>query len=82
MVLPEKFNEIVRIILTTEEASFDDSASPASAESWDSVTHVILLTALEDEFGISFSDEEMKSIKTLEDLRGSVLEKLKEKADA
>lgn len=41
------------------EADIDEHASPATIEQWDSLRHMNLVLALEDEFGVSFSDEDI-----------------------
>ena len=42
-----------------EEVAINDDASMDNIEEWDSLRHVILIIALEQEFGISFPDEEV-----------------------
>jgi acyl carrier protein len=77
MVELEKFDEIVSTILVTDGVTLDDAASPETVEGWDSVSHIVLVSALEDEFGVSFSAEEMEELNTIGDLRHKIAEKLK-----
>ena len=53
----------------------DENSSPDNVESWDSMRHMNLVLALEEEFNVKFSDEQMLS---LEDVRSivSILEEL------
>ena len=58
----------------------DDSTIPADASresypKWDSLMHMSLMLALEDEFGIEFPDEEIAGIASLLTLIKSVEEK-------
>ena len=42
-----------------EEGVINDDASMDNIEMWDSIRHINLIIALEQEFGISFPDEEV-----------------------
>ena len=42
-----------------------DNAEPSMIETWDSLKHMMLLLALEEEFDIRFSDEEMVEMLSL-----------------
>ena len=47
-----------------------EDSSPETIERWDSLKHMQLILALEDEFGITFSDDDIPillSIRTIED---------------
>lgn len=39
-----------------------DDASPHDIAAWDSIKHINLILALEEEFGIHFQDEEIPSL--------------------
>jgi len=47
----------------------------ADVESWDSITHINLIVALEQEFKIRFTTAEVTSLKTVGDLETLVLRK-------
>jgi acyl carrier protein len=51
-------------------------SSPEVLESWDSVQHLNLVLALEQEFGIQFEPEEMDRMKTV----GAIAELVQSKA--
>jgi acyl carrier protein len=36
-----------------------DESSPSTIDTWDSLNHMSLVTSLEEEFNVSFSDEEI-----------------------
>ena len=52
------------------EHSPDSSAE--SVENWDSVQHLNLILAIEEEYGFQFSPEEMDSAKTVGNIAGLV----------
>ena len=45
-----------------------DEITRANISSWDSIKHIELILALEDEFGISFSTDEISKIKNANDI--------------
>jgi acyl carrier protein len=68
----ERVVRIVSEVLGRPAASIDDDSSPDNIESWDSLKQMNLVLALEQEFGVRFTDEqivEMLSVKA--DRRGS-----------
>lgn len=77
----EKSN-IIEIVMESVHAVLDDSAvvltedtMPEDVDGWDSVTHVNLISALEEKFGIKFSLREMMSWETIGDLARMIMEK-------
>jgi acyl carrier protein len=42
--------------------SIDDEASPGNVEAWDSLRHMNLVLALEDEFGVRFPEEQIDQL--------------------
>jgi acyl carrier protein len=62
-------NDTKQKILETFSAIFDinladipENASPDLIDKWDSVNHMNLILALEEEFGIRFSDDELTQL--------------------
>jgi acyl carrier protein len=53
-----------------------DSSSPDTVDSWDSLRHMNLMLALEEEFGIKFSDEQLMSMSTVGRILAGVHERL------
>ena len=51
--------ELMANIFEVEISDIGDDASPESIESWDSLKHMNLIVALEEEFNVQFTDEEM-----------------------
>ena len=69
----DKINSVIGSIFGCDGAKLADSDTPDTVESWDSVTHIMLLGALEDELGVKFSDAEMAEIHTIGEIRKSVM---------
>jgi acyl carrier protein len=55
----EQIKELMANIFEVEISDIGDDASPESIESWDSLKHMNLIVALEEEFNVQFTDEEM-----------------------
>lgn len=58
MLDDEKLKSIVAIVLEVDPAEIDNNSSMDTIESWDSLKHMDLILALEEEFGVSVPDEE------------------------
>ena len=52
-------------VLGVDAGSIKDTDSPKSLPQWDSVTHLQLLLALEAEFGVQFSPDEMAQLSSV-----------------
>lgn len=70
-----KLAEIFKEIIGFEPM---DEMEPGKTEGWDSLGNVDLFTAIEDEFRLEISFDEMMEITTWKDLRECVLRKVKE----
>lgn len=53
-----KLKSIVAIVLEVDPEEIDDKSSMDTIESWDSIKHMDLILALEEEFGVTVPDEE------------------------
>lgn len=65
----EKLNEIISKILLLRADQLDDSIRRKDYEPWDSMAHLVLISEVENEFGVFFTDDEVVEIWTLGDLR-------------
>ena len=65
MVEPEKVKEVMGAVLEVDASTIDDDASMDTIPSWDSVRHMNLVLALEDELGVSFPDEDAANATSL-----------------
>lgn len=46
-------------VFNVDASSIDETASPETIAEWDSLKHMNLVLALEEEFGISFSSDQI-----------------------
>ena len=55
----DRARRVLADVLGVAISEIDDNSSPDTIESWDSLKQMNLIVALEDEFGISFSDNDV-----------------------
>ena len=54
-----KITQILAIVLEVPTEQIDEASSPDTIVSWDSIKHMNLVIALEEEFDIEFTDNEI-----------------------
>jgi acyl carrier protein len=64
----EKLIENIAEILELEESEITKSFEFKNAENWDSLAQLSLLTIADDEYGVTLSEEVLKSVNTVEEL--------------
>lgn len=57
--IDKKILSTISMIFNVDESDLDENASSDTIVGWDSVGHMNLIIALEEEFDTSFSDEEV-----------------------
>lgn len=58
----ERIRDIFRVVFDLEEGAVTSELSQTSLSEWDSLQHLNLVVAIEEEFGIEFNEQEiMKS---------------------
>lgn len=75
--IKERIRNVMAIIFEIESKYIKDSAEPGIIESWDSLRHMNLIVALEEEFDIIFSDNEMTELLNMDLITSIISEKLK-----
>lgn len=53
-------------VLGTPIEQLDGASSPDTVESWDSLNHMNLVLALEEEFGVQFSDDQIVELLSID----------------
>lgn len=65
----EKLNEIFRDVFDNKALTVEDTTTVEDVEGWDSLAHIMLLSAAEEEFGIKF---DMKAVLKLKNVGAMV----------
>ena len=60
--MENKIREIMAQVFNVPEVSIDSLSSPDTIESWDSLRHMNLVTALEEEFNVRFNYEQISEM--------------------
>ena len=71
--MDRRFREVIAAVLGVDSAAITDADSAQTIPHWDSVVHLQLLLALEAEFGVQFSPDEMAQLSTVGLIRQRVL---------
>jgi acyl carrier protein len=67
--MTEKVLDIIAAVMGVPRAGLSIDASPATIGQWDSLKHITLILAAEEQFGVQFTDREIAGI---EDARSLV----------
>ena len=65
MNISERVRAIASDVLTIDPGLLTDESSPEDFDAWDSVQHLSLVLALEEQFGVQFEPEEIDRMKTI-----------------
>jgi len=57
--IKEKIINVMSLVLEVPDTEINEESSTDSIEKWDSLRHLNLILALEEEFGITIPDEEV-----------------------
>ena len=75
--LPERVRALASDILLLPVEQIAPGTSPESVAGWDSVQHLRLILALEQEFEVEFEPEEIARLTSIEQIETVVAEKLR-----
>ena len=67
--MKDKLRWLVADVLAVEPEAVNDTLAAGASESWDSLNHLRLITAVEEEFAVSFTMREIESIRGFASLR-------------
>ena len=65
----DKLKSLFKDIFQVDESDFRDDLKPGTVKEWDSVSYLVLFTALEDEFDIQIRSEELIELTTVGKIR-------------
>ena len=61
----EQLTEIFRRILAVKDLEINDELTADDVDTWDSLSHMLLITEIEDHFGIKFRLRELNKMKNV-----------------
>lgn len=70
--MPAPLREVVATALQIDPARVDDSLDFDSAPEWDSVKHISLVLALEGEYGVTISDDDVVELTSYPAIRALI----------
>ena len=71
----ERVRGIASDVLQVAPGSLNAESSPQTVESWDSVQHLNLVLALEEQFAVQFEPDEMDEMKSIGAIAGILAKK-------
>ena len=71
-----RLNEVFRDVFDDEEITVSDATTADDIEEWDSLEHINLLAAVEQEFGMKFNMGQVVSMKNVGGMADIILSKV------
>jgi acyl carrier protein len=75
--MENRIKKVFAAVLNIQPADIKESTSPDTVGSWDSLKHMQLVVALEQEFNVQFDDQEMLEMHNYGLISAIVKDKLK-----
>jgi acyl carrier protein len=72
----ERVRRMLSALLNVPLERVGDESSREALEEWDSLKHMHLVLALEEEFGVEFADDEVSRLATVAGLTQAISDKL------
>ena len=72
----EKLTSVFHEVFNDNTIVLRDDMTAADVENWDSLTHMLMITKVEEVFGIRFKLRELNKLKNVGDLSNTIAEKL------
>ena len=72
----EKLNEVFRDVFEDDDITVDDSTTSADVDGQDSLEHINLINAVEQEFDIKFNMGQIVSMKNIGEMADIIISKL------
>lgn len=79
MMTEDTLKDVMATVLEIAADSINDDTSMDTVETWDSIKHMSLVLAIEEEFGVSIPDEDAANITSYPLIRLVLHEQLKGK---
>ncbi len=72
----ERLNEVFREVFDDEDITVNDETTADDIEDWDSLEHINLVNAIEEEFDMKFNMGQIVSMKNVGEMVDIILENL------
>ncbi len=72
----ERLNAVFADVFDDEDLTVNDETTAADVDGWDSLMHITLIDAVEEEFDISFDMKTIVKLKNVGELVDSILENI------
>ena len=76
-MMEDKIKEVFSNIFGTPLNEINGQSSPDTIENWESINHIKLITALEEEFDVEFTDEEILEMQNVKLIKYFLSHKIK-----
>ena len=74
--ITEKLTTIFHEVFNDDNIILRDDMTAADVNNWDSLTHMLMITKVEEEFGVKFRLKELNKLKMVGDLLSNLEAKL------
>lgn len=72
----QRLNEVFRDVFDDEEITVNEETTAEDIEDWDSLEHINLLAAVEQEFGIKFNMGQVVTMKNVGEMASIIMSQL------
>lgn len=72
----DRLNKVFRDFFDDEEIELEEETTAEDIDDWDSLNHITLMAAVEDEFGIRLSMGEVSGLKNVGELARAIEKKI------
>ena len=73
----KKVNKVFNEIFDDDNLKIKDETTANDIEDWDSLTHITLISSIEEEFNIKFDMSDIVNFKNVGDMIDAIIKKLK-----
>lgn len=73
----KKINEIIKLIIDIDNVVIDENTTAKDVDGWDSLTHIAIISSIENEFDIDFTTSQVVNFKNIGDIINLIYEKKK-----
>lgn len=72
--MEDKIKEILATVLEIDIADVNDGTNPDTVSTWDSLNHMKIVFAIEDEYDVQFSDDQIIQLTNVGNIIGCIKE--------